>query len=165
MKTKSPIGGLSRSNAAEERISNMSRATPKMRDFARRLIAHETVGKKSSKTKPPATFFVGEKLRPQLVTLLGNVGFHALLSRALALAGAEVPWLRAVQVKADGSWEGLDELKVKINPEEMAEGRLVLLAQLLGLLAAFIGEILTLQLVLEEWPNLSLSNFEFFDKG
>jgi hypothetical protein len=56
-----------------------------MRDFAERLIAYETKGNKSSETKSQAVFPVGEKLRPQLATLMGNVGFRALLSRALAV--------------------------------------------------------------------------------
>jgi hypothetical protein len=132
-----------------------------MRDFAERLIAYETRGNKSSETKPPAVFLVGEKLRPQLATLMGNVGFRALLSRALALANAEVPRLRAVRVKADGSFEGLAELGAHVDLDEIFEGRVVLLAQLLGLLAAFIGEDLTLRLVREVWPKLSLNDLNF----
>ena len=38
-----------------------------------------------------AVFLVCEKLRPHLAMLMGNAGFRALLSRALALAKAEVP--------------------------------------------------------------------------
>ena len=110
--------------------------------------------------KPPAAFLVDEKLRPHLTTVMGNVGFRALLSRALALAGAEVSWLRAVHVKADGSLEGLDELEVQVKPGEIAEGKIVLLAQLLGLLVAFIGENLTLWLVHEAWPELSLDGLD-----
>jgi hypothetical protein len=132
-----------------------------MRDFAERLIAYETRGNKSSETKPPAVFLVGEKLRPQLATLMGNVGFRALLSRALALATAEVPWLRAVHVKADGSFERLDEFGAHVDLDEIFEGRVVLLAQLLGLLVAFIGEDLTLRLVREVWPKLSLNDLNF----
>ena len=139
----------------------MSRATPQMRDFAERLIAYETRGNKSSGTKTPAAFLVGEKLRPHLATLMGNAGFRALLSRALALANAEVPWLRAVHVKADGSLEGLDELEAQVDPDEISEGSVVLLAQLLGLLVAFIGENLTLRLVREVWPKLSLNDLDF----
>jgi len=41
---------------------------------------------------------VGEKLRLNLTVLMGNVGFRALLSRALALASTEVPWLHAMRV-------------------------------------------------------------------
>lgn len=142
----------------------MSRATPKMRDLAARIIADEAKGKKSSGARAAPPFFPGEKLRPNLATLVGNVGFRSLLSRALALAGEEVPWLRAVHVKADGLLEGLEELAAKMDPKQFAEGTLVLLAQLLGLLVAFIGEILTVQLLLEVWPKASLHNFEFFEE-
>ena len=132
-----------------------------MRDFAERLIAYETRGNKSSETKPPATFLVIEKLRPQLATYMGNTGCRALLSRALALANAEVPWLRAVHVKSDCSLEGLAEMEAQVDPEEFAEGRVVLLAQLFGLLVAFIGENLTLRMVREVWPKLSLNDLDF----
>ncbi len=135
----------------------MSRTTPKLRDVSDRLIAYETRENKSSETKTPAACLVGEKLRPHLATLMGNVGFRALLSRALALASAEVPWLRAVHVNADGSFEGLDELGAQVDPDEIFEGCVVLLAQLLGLLVAFIGENLTLWLVREVWPKLSIN--------
>lgn len=138
----------------------MNRATPKMRDFAERLIAYETRENKSSETKTPAAFHVFEKLPPHLATLMGNTGFRALLSRALALATAELPWLRAVHVKSDGSLEGLDELEAQVDSEEISEGRVVLLAQLLGLLVAFIGENLTLWLVREVWPKLSLNDLD-----
>ena len=139
----------------------MSRATPQTRNFAERLIAYETRENKSSETKTPAACLVGEKLRPHLATLMGNVGFRALLSRALALANTDVPWLRAVHVKADGSLEGLDELEAQVDPDEIFEGCVVLLAQLLGLLVAFIGENLTLRMVREVWPKLSLNDLDF----
>ena len=57
-----------------------------MRDFAERLIAYETTTTNFSNTKIPAACLAGEKLRPHLATLMGNIGFKALLSRALALA-------------------------------------------------------------------------------
>ncbi len=129
-----------------------------MRDFAERLIAHEMQASRSSRTKIPAACLVSEKLRPHLATLIGNLGFRALLSRALALANADVPWLRAVHVNAEASFEGLDELASQVDPGEMFEGCTVLLAQLLGLLVAFIGEDLTLRLVREAWPKLRLDS-------
>jgi hypothetical protein len=131
-----------------------------MRDFAERLIAYETRGNKSSETETSGPFLVGEKLRPQLAALMGNVGFRALLSRALALANAEVPWLREVHVNTDGSFQGLDELGAQVGPDKIFEGRVVLLAQLLGLLVTFIGELLTLRLVREVWPKLSLNEVD-----
>src|SRR6266404_662510 len=139
----------------------MSRATPYMRDLSQGLIAYETGENKFSETKIPAACRVGEKLRPHLVTFMGNIGFRALLSRALALANAEVVWLRAVHVRADGSLEGLDELEVQVHPDEIFEGCVVLLAQLLGLLVVLIGENLTLRVVREAWPKLSLNALDF----
>ena len=131
-----------------------------MRDFAERLIAHETRGNKSSGTKTSAAFLVCEKLRPQLANLMGNTGFHALVSRALALATTEAPWLRAMQVKSDGSLEMSGELEANVDPERIAEGGVVLTAHLLGLLATFIGEDLTLQLVREVGPKLLLNDLD-----
>ena len=95
---------------------------------------------------------------------MGNTGFHALLMRALSLANTEDPSLRSVRVKADGSLEGLEELQAQGNTVEIAEGSVVLVAQLLGLLVAFIGEHLTLQMVREVWPKLSLNDLDF-EKG
>jgi hypothetical protein len=142
----------------------MSRATPQMRNLAERLIALEARGSKSSETINRAAFHVCEKLRPQLATLMGNGGFRTLLSRALVLATVEVSWLRAVYVKADGSLEGLAELGAQADPEEIAEGRVVLLAQLLGLLVAFIGEGLTLRLARDVWPQLSVNDLNAVER-
>lgn len=142
----------------------MSRATPQTRNFAKSLIAYETGENKFAEIKTSAACRVGEKLRPQLATLMGNVGFRALLSRALALANAEVAWLRAVHVRADGTLEGLDELEAQVHPDEIFEGCVVLLAQLLGLLVVLIGENLTLRLVRDTWPKLALNDLDF-DKG
>jgi hypothetical protein len=132
-----------------------------MREFAQRLIAYEMGKNNSSEAKLSTAILFDEKLRPQLATLMGNVGFHALLSRALVLTNAEVPWLRAVHIKADGSLEGLDNLDAQVDPEKLFEGTVVLLAQLLGLLVAFIGETLTLRLVREVWPKLSLNDLDY----
>jgi len=141
----------------------MNRATPTMRGFAQRLIACEMKGNKSSGTTPPATFLVIEKLRPHFTTLMGNAGFRALLSRSLALASAEARCLRVVRVQVDGSLSGLDEL-ARLDREKVAEGGVVLIAQLLGLLVAFIGEKLTVQIMREVWPKLSLDDLNF-DEG
>jgi hypothetical protein len=92
--------------------------------------------------------------------LMGNAGYRALLVRALALTTEDLPWMRAVQVKADGTLDGLDELRAQLSREELAEGQVALLAQLLGTLVAFIGEKLTLRLVREIWPQFPVTEFE-----
>ena len=143
----------------------MIRATPKLRDFACRLIVYDTKLNKSSETKIPAACLAIEKLYPNLAPLMGNIGFSALLSRALALSIAEVPWLRTVQVTTDGSFEGFEELGAQVDQDLFFEGCAVLLSHLLGLLVAFIGEDLTLRLVRQAWPKLSPNTLDFDEGG
>ena len=131
----------------------MNRATPQMRAFAEVLIACETSETPSSGSTRPADFPVFEKLRTPLAMLMGNGGFRALFARALALARAEIPWLRAVHVNADGALAWQEELHPPLAPAEILEGRIVLLAQMLGLLVAFIGPGLTARLIGEIWPE------------
>ena len=129
-----------------------------MRRFAQRLMAHETsLRSKSSNGAGQATFPVIDELRPQLVNLMGIGGFRGLLSRAISLGSEEVRWLRAVHVKADGSLAGFEE-HAQLAPGQFAEGKVVLLSRLLGTLIALIGVGLTLRLVLETWPKLSLGD-------
>jgi hypothetical protein len=134
--------------------------TNQVRAFARRLIDHDEFGCNSPGSNSPHTFHISDKLRVYLATLMGTAGFRALLSRAVALAGAELPRLRGVQVKEDGTFDGLDELHLKLKPAEFLECRVVLLSHLLGLLVAFIGEILTMRLVREIWPKVPLHDLD-----
>jgi hypothetical protein len=132
-----------------------------MRDLAARLIACEANGNPSSVPNPPAVFHVCERLRPHLAALMGKGGFHAVLSRALAVAGAEVRWLRVVKVNADGVLEGWEQAEKQVDAEEPTEAGALLVAHLLGLLVAFIGDNLTLRLVRDVWPKLSLEDLNF----
>jgi len=132
-----------------------------MRSIAQRLINYESPGNASTGTSDTAIFLVTDRLRPHLATLMGNSGFRALLARALALASAEVSSLRAIQVNADGKLEGLKTLQARLRPADFREARVVLLAQLLGLLVAFIGPALTLRLLGEIWQQLEADNVDF----
>ena len=139
----------------------MNRVTPQMRDLAARLIRHETVENKASEPHLPAAFHVCEKLRPHLATLMGKAGFRAVLARALAVVSAEVPWLVAVQVNAEGSLEAWEKAEVPLEPKDRTESGVLLVAQLFGLLIAFIGDNLTIRLVHEVWPHLSPGDLNF----
>jgi hypothetical protein len=67
-----------------------------------------------------------------------------------------------VQVGADGSLKGLDELGPQKDQDMSMEGGAILIAQLLGLLLTFIGEGITLRLVQDVWPE---SAFDDRDSG
>jgi hypothetical protein len=153
-----PGAGLAKVDANGFR---MNRAPPQMRSIAQRLIKYETWENKSLETTHPATFQVTQRLRPHLARLMGNGGFRALLARALVLAGEEAPYLRAVRVSADGSLEESETPHAHFTPAEVREGRVVLLAQLLGLLVAFIGPGMTSRLVGEIWPQSVIDKVDF----
>lgn len=131
-----------------------------MRDFAGRLIAHDA-REGGTPEAPREAFPVLEKLRPHLITLMGNGGYRALLLRSLVLATAEIPSLQAARVAADGRLEGFDGLLAGLDHEGAAEGRMIVVARLIGLLVAFIGEKLTLQLVREVWPKMPIKELNF----
>jgi hypothetical protein len=133
-----------------------------MRDIAARLIAYEVKGNQSSVQNLPGAFHVCEKLRPHLGTLMGKAGYRAVLSRAVAVASREVPWMAALEVNGTGALEGWDRPEAQVSPEELTASGVLLVAQLLGLLVAFIGDNLTLRLVRDIWPTLSLDNLNFF---
>ena len=126
---------------------------PESRHLAQRLLAYEAVTGENSEPAESAAFRVCAKLRRPLITLTGVAGFRSLLSRALTLARVEAPSLSTVQVAADGSLKGLDELAAQTDKEQGRDEGVILIAQLLGLLLTFIGEGLTLRLVQDEWPE------------
>jgi hypothetical protein len=135
---------------------NVSGANPKARNIARCLIAYETVEIDNSETTRPASLLVCEKLRRPLSTLTGVGGFRSLIVRALALAKRETHGLDSVQVAGDGSLEISGD-----TPE--ADGSL-LVTQLLGLLMVFIGNALTMRLLVEIWPDLLGVDFDSEEK-
>ena len=126
--------------------------SPQTLDLARRLLACET-----SVPAESAVIRVCEKLRPPLCALAGVAGYRSLLSLALTLAKAKAPSLSAVQVTTDGYLQGLGELDPQIDEDHAGEAGIILIAQLLGLFLAFIGEALTLRLVQDVSPHLKVT--------
>jgi hypothetical protein len=131
------------------------------RDLALRLLACEDAAGKTSKPTEFPVFRICAKLREPLCALAGVAGFRSLLSRALTLARAEAPGLSAVQVAADGSLQGLDQLDPEIDTEQVREAGIILITQLLGLLVRVVGEAVTLKLVTSE----ILPDFKFLSRS
>jgi hypothetical protein len=134
----------------------MNTVTPAIQSLARRLIATE-VARDPSDGLVGAAVRACEKLRVPLGKLAGVAGFRSLMTRAMALATREVPWLDSVQVRADGSLEEFDAARSQQGAAQGGEAGAVVVAQLLGLLVTFIGEPLTLRLVRDAWPDASVS--------
>jgi hypothetical protein len=87
----------------------------------------------------PATFPAIDRLRPHLANLMGDGGVRALLARSLVLAAAEAPWLQVLHVNANGHFDGLEAIADDLESAVFTNGKVVLLAQLIGLLVALIG--------------------------
>jgi hypothetical protein len=63
------------------------------------------------------------------------------------LAKSEAPRLSSIQIRADGSLEGLGELGAQPETDGDGEVGIVLIAQLLGLILTFLGETTTRRLI------------------
>ena len=131
-----------------------------MRVLAQRLLSYEAKTGNTSETAGSATFRVYEKLRQSLGELAGVAGFQSLASRALTLARSEVPSLSAVRVAADGNLLGMGTIEIAVNVERdlTIEGGVILISRLLGLLFIFLGEVLTMNLVRDMWPDEALDD-------
>ena len=95
--------------------------------------------------------------------MMGRGGYRALLSRALALATMELPRLHRVRVKEDGALDWTDKPGSPIDRDHARGGGVVLLAQFLGLLMAFIGEPLTLTFLQGVWGVLPRDDAALLD--
>jgi CheY-like chemotaxis protein len=129
--------------------------TPNLKECGRRLLAYEAAAARATGAKGSAASSVLGKLRGPLRSLTGIGGYIPLMSRALVLAGAEVPWLRALEIKVDGSLEGLDILEADLDPRTITEGETVLVSQFLGLLVLLVGAALTLPVLQTIWPMIN----------
>lgn len=132
----------------------MSHATPKLRSFAANLIRHEAVVNPPSPPQRANVLPVIDRLRTLLATFMGQTGYRSLILRALVLAQEEAAWLSGVGIAADGGFENCAEFTANRENDVGADGGEILLARLIALLEAFIGEGLTLRLLHQLWPNL-----------
>lgn len=152
-------GRLARSPAA----SQVNADAGKMRAIAEALIASGATGPPGEAGAAPA-FSVGE-LRPNLLILMGRGGFRALVARALSIAGREVPWLRGLRSKEDGTFAGMDLAYPKLEYAQYHEGRVVLLTEVLVLLLRFLGPGMTLAVVSDTWPHAPLDDIDLSRKA
>jgi len=117
-----------------------------LRAWAKRLLAVQAATSVSESCPSPGVR-VPQRLRTYLTRLIGADGFTALQRRALLLARAEIPSLRTVKVTAEGQLEGIEALS------DGGEAATAIIAHVLELLVALIGESLTLRLMLDAFPD------------
>jgi CheY-like chemotaxis protein len=128
--------------------------TSNVQQCARRILAYEATAARSAVTKRSAASRCCDQLRGPLSNLTGVDGYRSLVSRALVLTSAQVPWMRTLEINVGGSLDGLDTLEAELDSRTITEGETVLVSQLLGLLVALIGPALTLPLLQTTWPTI-----------
>ncbi len=136
-----------------------------LRSLAAKLIARESTSIADAHENPPPlenspiTFRVTDRLRVPLSRLAGIAGYRVLLSRALNVAKSQDPSLAALRVDQVGSLEGVNGFA-----SHSEEAGIILISQLLGLLVTFIGETLTLTLIVEAWPDFTITDSRTLEK-
>ena len=113
-------------------------------ELAARIIAYESGNDLIGPANGPQRVF--EKMRLALVTLLGPLGFRALIMRALTLARREAPPLECLHIEDDGTLAGPES-----EPPLEVE---VLIRHLISLLMSFVGVAITFRLLQDLWPKL-----------
>jgi len=127
------------------------------KDLARSMLAYEAAGSSLGSTQSLAVQ-VCEKLRGPLSAVAGVAGYRSLLARALALAREEAPGLSVFTVASDGTLQSSGGLTSQIgHPCHPSEDDIILTSQFIGLFLSLLGPAVTLQLVQQVFPNLTVT--------
>ena len=131
-------------------------------DVARHLLAIEAEEPDQSDALAAAMERIHVKLREKLAVLIGQEGFAALFSRALHVSRRDMPGLGKIVVSAQSSSElqGTREF-VEANADDLnavIEGFSAIVGRFIGLLTTFIGDELSMQLLIDVWPELAQSD-------
>jgi len=122
-----------------------------------RLLLHEARGDEGAEAMAAAAERVCQRLSLHSARVLGVDTFSALLARSLTLVKPDFPFLEAVTVDpSQGRLMGLRESLQEQATSQVADGIVAVVATFLALLATFIGEELSLSLLVDVWAEGSL---------
>lgn len=133
----------------------MNGPTPDMLELSRRIMEQEIGGREAPEEIALAIEGGFQRLCDALFNLVGHSGGQALLARALDLTRRDFGWLEAVLVEAGASikFNNLPEVVRRESASSVVACATTLLATLIALLCAFIGEALTMRLVGRIWAE------------
>jgi hypothetical protein len=129
---------------------------PETNDLARSLLAYEAAGSTQAPTQS-LVVRVCEKLREPFCALAGVAGYRSILARALTLARAEAPSLGALQITEGGNLRSSGDSASQSDQHHASEGEVLLTAHLIGLFLSLLGAAVTLQLLQDVFPNLTVT--------
>jgi hypothetical protein len=125
------------------------------KDLARSLLVYEVTGSSSGTTQSLAVR-VCEKLRGPLSAIAGVPGYRSLLARALTLAREEAPRLNAFDISPDGNLQSSGGIAPQLG--HLSDDDIIFMSQFIGLFLSLLGPAVTLQLVQEVFPNLTVTS-------
>lgn len=126
-----------------------------MRPLARKMLAQRAGSHAGAKALAAAARGAYDDLVRVSVPLIGQVGVHALADRASHLARREHSCLLETKPDlADEPFARMIACLERQEPSVAAEAAATVFALLAGLLVAFIGEPLTMQLLRQAWPDV-----------
>ena len=128
---------------------------PALADAARLLVAYETGEAASSAEVAAGAARACQKLHRHLARVVGELGIRALFGRSLIMASQTYAWLPpAAGAWVEAPWNDLAAQFEAQRPEVAIEATVLVIDTLVGLVARFIGDGLTLRLLGEVWPAL-----------
>jgi hypothetical protein len=132
----------------------MSASLPEVHRLARALLDQEGVGEGADAALPAAERVL-QRLAERISPLVGTGGFRMLLQRALRRAAGERAWLEAIELDRDTAWRlvGAEEAARDLPAEEAISTAETLVAELVGLVARFLGADLAIRLVRQSYPD------------
>lgn len=126
-----------------------------LRQVAQTVLAQHAGSSEGAEVLAAAARRAYDDLARVCTPLIGQVGVHALIARALHLAQRDYPWLRATD-ESDHMNEPFARVTVSMgrqDPTVATEGAAAVLAIFARLLVTFIGEPLTAGLLRKAWPG------------
>ncbi|MDP9132020.1 MAG: hypothetical protein M3M98_02655 [Nitrospirota bacterium] len=126
-----------------------------VREATYRFLTRELGTRRDPEELASAAVAIYEALLKILSPLLGNVGSQALFRRSLNLTKGTFPcYEEARTAKDDALLEAVSACLRQQQPDIAREASVALLIAFVELLATFIGERLTRQLLQEAWPEI-----------
>ena len=130
----------------------MDGATKSTRDLAILLLDFELEEGEGLTELTHAVESAFKKLCLHLSRRMGSSGYRALLTRSLALAAADTPWVGAIHAAGDGTMEGFADAAQSQTLSDSLEGSIAMIANFIGLLDTFVGRDLSMRLLSDVWP-------------
>jgi len=136
-------------------VSATARNSVAGRRLALKLLTHHAGANASAEAVAAAALRAYEALADVSATLIGQAGVDALTGRALHLTQQEFPWLvyTSEPEQPEARIAGVVLCLKRQDPAVASDAAGAVLGTLAGLLATFIGEPLTMQLLRKAWPD------------